>query len=309
MIFNVNSGAGKIPINVVPSTNSSFTYDGDVKSPEWQNYDAEQLTISGSDSATNAGTYTVCFTPKADYEWWDGTSTPKEVTWSIAKAAGTLSLSESSGTITGKKGTAKTFTVTRAGDGEISVSSSSTSVATVSISGTTVTVTPKGYGTATITVSVAEGTNYTAPDNKTYSIKVDYLYIAPNTSISWTKSGASVSQSSSGTNFSASVNNKGTKYAQYTVNVTNYTKFTASGTSSGSSSGSGRVTVIFGLYKNGSLVSGYSGSLKNESGTVNISTDLSSMSGEYQVRFTATSQTESTTSYTGKVNLTSAKFE
>ena len=144
MIFNVNSGAGKIPINAVPITNSSFTYDGDVKSPEWQNYDAEQLTISGSDSATNAGTYTVYFTPKSDYEWWDGTSTPKEVTWSIEKAAGTLSLSESSGTVNGKNATT-TFTVTRSGTGKITVSSSDTSIATVSVSETTVTITSTSH--------------------------------------------------------------------------------------------------------------------------------------------------------------------
>ena len=31
MIFNVNSGAGKIPINAVPNANSSFTYDGTTK--------------------------------------------------------------------------------------------------------------------------------------------------------------------------------------------------------------------------------------------------------------------------------------
>lgn len=177
MIFNVNSGAGKIPVNVVPDTSSSFTYDGNTKTPVWRNYDAEQLSISGADSATNAGTHTVYFTPKADYEWWDGTSTPKEVTWSIAKAAGSLSLSATSGTIIGKNSAAKTFTVTRAGDGEISVSSSNTAYATASVSGTTVTVTPKGYGTATITVSVAEGANHLAPESKTYTITVDYLYL------------------------------------------------------------------------------------------------------------------------------------
>ena len=177
MIFNVNSGAGKQPVNVVPSTNSSFTYDGSAKTPLWQNFDPEQLTISGAASATNAGTYTVYFTPKADFEWWDGTSTPKEVTWSIGKKAGSLSLSATSATVTGKNSGAKTFTVNRAGDGKISVTSSNTGIATASVSGTTVTVTPKGYGTATITVSVAAGTNHTAPGSKTYSITVNVLYL------------------------------------------------------------------------------------------------------------------------------------
>lgn len=164
-------------INIVPDTTDSFTYDGSVKTPVWRNYDPEQLTISGQTSATNAGTYTVYFTPKADYEWPDGTVDPREVQWSIAKAAGSLSLNATSGTITGKYNATTKFTVARIGDGTISVSSSNSSIATVSISDTTVTVTSKGYGTATITVSVAEGTNYTAPHTETYTITVDYLYL------------------------------------------------------------------------------------------------------------------------------------
>ena len=179
MIFNVNSGAGKQPVNIVPSTNGSFTYDGSVKTPLWQNFDPEQLSISGSTSATNAGTYTVYFTPKADYEWYDGTSTPKEVQWRIVKAAGLVSLTAQSGKIYDKKNT-KTFTVTRAGDGKISVKSSNTSVATVALSGTTGTITSVSYGAATITVSVAEGTNHTAPDNATYDLTVAYLYLIEN---------------------------------------------------------------------------------------------------------------------------------
>ena len=184
MIFNVNSGAGKQPVNVVPSTSSAFTYDGSAKTPLWQNFDSQQLSISGATSAVNAGNHTVYFTPKADYEWWDGTSTPKEVTWSIAKASGSLSLSATSATVTGKNSGAKTFTVTRAGDGKISVTSSNTGVATASVSGTTVTVTPKGYGSATTTVSVAAGTNHNAPGSKTYSFTVDYRYLYKNGTLS-----------------------------------------------------------------------------------------------------------------------------
>ena len=179
MIFNVSSGAGKQPVNIVPSIIGSFTYDGSARTPLWQNFDPEQLSISGSTSATNAGTYTVYFTPKADYEWYDGTSTPKEVQWRIAKAAGSVSLSAQSGKIYDKKNT-KTFTVIRAGDGKISVKSSNTSVATVALSGTTVTITSVSYGAATITVSVAEGTNHTAPGNATYDLTVAYLYLIEN---------------------------------------------------------------------------------------------------------------------------------
>jgi hypothetical protein len=172
MIFNVNSGAGKIPINVVPNTASSFTYDGSEKTPVWQNYDPEQLSISGNFSATNAGEYTAYFTPKADYEWWDGTSTPKEVKWSIAKAVGTLSLSATSGSIDGEQGTTTTFTVNYNGDAAISVVSSNTGVATASISGKTVTVKSVASGSATITVSAGDSSNYTKPSNVTYSVSI-----------------------------------------------------------------------------------------------------------------------------------------
>ena len=65
-----------------------------------------------------------------------------------------------------------TISVTRAGNGAVSASSSNTNVATVSVSGTTVTVTAKAKGTATITVKVAEGTNHTAPANRTCSVSV-----------------------------------------------------------------------------------------------------------------------------------------
>lgn len=179
MILNVSRSSGKKKIETTPSVSGSLTYTGKAQSPTWVNYNSEQLIISGTTSATNAGTYQAAFTPAANYKWSDNSTGARFVTWTIEKAAGSLSLSASSGTIIGKNDTL-TFTVTRAGDGEISVSSSDTSYATASISGTTVTVTPQGYGTATITVSVAADTNHTAPDNKTYSVTVDYRYLYNN---------------------------------------------------------------------------------------------------------------------------------
>lgn len=178
MIFNVNSGGGKTPINVVPDTLSAFTYDGSAKTPLWQNFDPDQLTIGGVTSAIDAGSYTVFFTPKSDFEWWDGTTTPKEVTWRIAKASYAISLSATSGTITGKNNSL-TFQVVRSGDGEISVWSNNGNIATTSLSGSTVTVTATGheYGTTTITIGVYEGTNHLAPEHRTYTITVNPLHV------------------------------------------------------------------------------------------------------------------------------------
>ena len=163
---------GKATVSV-PSQSGTLTYNGSAQSPAWSEYDSTKLTLGGTKSNTNAGTYTAKFTPTANYQWADGTTAAKNVTWSIGKAAGSLSISKTSITIDAISETGS-FTVTRAGDGAISVSSNAPSVATASISGTTVTVTKKGAGNATITVSVAEGTNYTAPADKhcTFTCKV-----------------------------------------------------------------------------------------------------------------------------------------
>ena len=161
-------------ISAVPSQSGTLTYTGSSQSPTWTGYSTTQLTIGGTTSGTNAGSYTATFTPKSNYRWADGTTTAKSVSWSIAKAAGSLSISPTSMTLdTTTK--SKTITVTRSGNGTISAVSSNTAAATVSVSGNTVTVTGKANGSAMITISVAAGTNYTAPANKTCAVTVSFL--------------------------------------------------------------------------------------------------------------------------------------
>ena len=154
-----------------PTQSGSLTYTGSAQSPSWNGYDTSKLTLGGTTSGTNAGSYNATFTPTENYRWSDGTTGAKTVAWTIGKAAGSLSLSKSSLALTASK-MADTFTVTRAGDGTITAQSNNTGVATVNVNGTTVTVNAVGKGNATITVSVAEGTNYTAPANKTCSVSV-----------------------------------------------------------------------------------------------------------------------------------------
>ena len=161
-------------ISAVPSQSGTLTYTGSSQSPSWNNYSTTQLTIGGTTSGTNAGSYTATFTPKSNYRWADGTTTAKSVSWSIGKAAGSLSISPTSMTLdTTTK--SKTITVTRSGNGTISAVSSNTAAATVSVSGNTVTVTGKANGSAKITISVAAGTNYTAPASKTCAVTVSFL--------------------------------------------------------------------------------------------------------------------------------------
>ena len=179
---------GRASISAVPSQSGSLTYTGSALSPTWSNYDSTKMTIGGTQSGTNAGSYNATFTPSANYKWSDGSTAAKSVAWSIGKAAGTLSINPTSLTLT-KATSSKTIAVTRAGNGTVTAVSSSTGVATVSVSGTTVTVTGKAYGKATITISVAAGTNHNAPAAKTCSVTVN-IFNATLNSNTWAAIGA-----------------------------------------------------------------------------------------------------------------------
>ncbi len=173
---NAISGVpNRLKIANVPSQSGSLTYTGSAQTPSWNDYDSSKMTLSVT-AQTNAGTYFASFTPKDDYMWSDSTTAAKYVSWKIGKATGSLSLSKTNITLNSDT-TSATFTVTRAGDGEITVESDDTTVATASLSGTTVTVSSvnEKTGTATITVKVAEGTNHTAPANKTCSVSCEFL--------------------------------------------------------------------------------------------------------------------------------------
>ena len=162
---------GRAEIKNVPAQTGSVTYNGSAQSPAWSNYNSSQLTIGGTSSATNAGSYSATFTPTSNYKWSDGTTTAKSASWTIGKAAGSITLSASSLSLTYPK-TSGTITVTRPGSGTVTASSDNTNIATVSVSGTTITVTAKATGSATITVSVGADTNYTAPSSKTFTVAV-----------------------------------------------------------------------------------------------------------------------------------------
>ena len=107
-------------------------------------------------TVTNSSSFTVTVrASKAGYKTQTTTQTVK-----VNKAAGTLTLSATSGTLTYP--TNATFTAS-GNTGTLSVASSNTNIATASISGNTVTVKPgTTAGKATITVTSAATTNYNA---------------------------------------------------------------------------------------------------------------------------------------------------
>ena len=162
----------------VPTQSGSLTYNGNAQSPTWSGYDQAEMTLGGVTTGTNAGPYNAVFTLKdtVGTQWPDGTTEPKTVTWSIGKAAGSVSLNPQSLTLDTDNPT-KTITVTRAGTGAISAQSSAPGVASVQVSGTTITVTGLENGSATVTVNVAADSNYNAASPAQCAVEVSFSQI------------------------------------------------------------------------------------------------------------------------------------
>ena len=174
---------GRATIAAVPAQSGTLVYDGNPKNPSWNTaYDSAKMTVSVT-AATNAGTYSATFTPTSNYKWSDGSTGGKTASWTIGKAANSVTNSPSSIVLKSSAKTA-TFTVNRKGNGTITATSNNTSVAKIkSINQSTGIVTVESVndttGTAKITVKVAEGTNYKAASDTTVSVTAtfrEYLY-------------------------------------------------------------------------------------------------------------------------------------
>lgn len=160
----------RIKVSAVPTQSGTLTYNGASQSPTLSGYDATKMSLSGTQMATNAGSYTMQASLKDDkYEWPDGTTTAKTVNWSIGKKAGSFTKDKTSIQITADN-RSDTITITREGTGAISASSNDTQVATTSVSGNVITVTGVKSGNCVITINVAEDTNHTAPASQTVNV-------------------------------------------------------------------------------------------------------------------------------------------
>ena len=213
---------GTISLSATPYTG---TYDGkahnavtkvtvtpsDAKieySTDGTNYSTTMPTV------TNSSSFTVTVrASKAGYKTQTTTQTVK-----VNKAAGTLTLSATSGTLTYP--TSTTFTAS-GNKGTLSVASSNTNIATASISGSTVTVKPgTTAGKATITVTSAAATNYNQK-SATYTATVNNGTISLSatpytgtydgkahnavTKVTVTPSDAKIEYSTDGTNYSTTM--------------------------------------------------------------------------------------------------------
>ena len=165
----------RIKVPAVPTQSGTLTYNGASQSPTLSGYDATKMTLSGTQSATNAGSYTMQASLKDDkYEWPDGTTTAKTINWSIGKKAGSFTKDKTSIQITTNK-KSDTITITREGTGAISASSNDNQVATTSVSGNVITVTGVKSGNCVITINVAADTNHTAPASQTVNVSVSLI--------------------------------------------------------------------------------------------------------------------------------------
>ena len=154
----------KAQVTAPAVSNTSKTYNAQAQFPTVAAYDSGVISMTGSDQ-TNAGDYSISFSlvDSDNYEFKNTASYPLTVAWSIAKAAGSATLSADSVTLDTDHLTMQ-VTVSNA-TGTVSVQGSSDStVATASYSSGTVTISHvnKKSGTATITLAIAASQNYLA---------------------------------------------------------------------------------------------------------------------------------------------------
>ena len=214
------SGVNYSVIEALPVQNGSLTYTGAALQCTWSGYDPTKLDMDGDYEATDAGIYTVGFTPRGNYKWSDGTKERKTTTWTIGKAAGMLSLSADNGTVNVSE--TSIVIATKAGDGEISVESNDTDTATATINGNTIVISGVSAGSAVITVSVDESTNHLAPIDVTYQVTVNKRQVTIPTVTDTSKTYNGSPQSPNVTNEPSSTyanvgNKSGTNAGNYTL--------------------------------------------------------------------------------------------
>lgn len=152
----------------IPLTVDEFVYDGTEKTPTWVGFDDGIMAVSGDTSATNAGEHTVTFTLIDNrYLWVDGTTTPKQVTWSIAKADNVITLSADAVTVQAGSGAMPPVAVTATVlDGTVDVDTKTTQFFEITVSGNAISVKGvnylPGYEDHTVNVIVPATNNYNA---------------------------------------------------------------------------------------------------------------------------------------------------
>ncbi len=81
---------GRAVIAQLPAVSGTLTFDGTEQSPTFIGYDPDKMTLGGDTAATEPGDYAATFTPTANYQWADGSTGAKSVTWTIANVVVTI---------------------------------------------------------------------------------------------------------------------------------------------------------------------------------------------------------------------------
>ena len=138
---------------------------------------ATSSTYTIGDGLIGEHIYVVVSASKTNYNnatWSDDTDTTNNTTDTVAQKKATIILTDATKSLTYK--TSATNTYTYDGDGVVSCSSSSNTYVTCSVDTTNkkITVVPVKVTTSpvTITVSAGNGTNYSAADNKSFTVTV-----------------------------------------------------------------------------------------------------------------------------------------
>ena len=80
------STSQRVVIYKVPSQNGTLTFNGNIQTPTFDDYDPSKLLMVGEISGVNADTYTVNFIPIANCTWSTDTREPRSQTWEINRA-------------------------------------------------------------------------------------------------------------------------------------------------------------------------------------------------------------------------------
>jgi hypothetical protein len=162
--FTVSENVSGGTLSVTPTGNSNTYVNATIE--------GNTVTVTGLKATSTPQTITVTSATTNQYK-------EASATYSVTvnKIAGSLSgLANKTFDRNAAVNATQTFTVSRAGDGQISATSSNANLASVAVNQSTgvVTVTRKAYsaGTVTITIGVAAGTNHNAVANQTCTVTV-----------------------------------------------------------------------------------------------------------------------------------------
>ena len=189
------------------SSTTTFTYDGGQKTAVTN---GQNVSITGTNTATSVGSYTAYVEPQSGHAWSDGSTDKKTISWTINKATNPLTYTEKQSVTQTFSTSAQTATLAAATNGQGTVSYTiysqmlgSKTVRYFSLSGTTLTIkanTPAGIYKVYV-LATAEGNSIYDGGTKysTVTVTVNRANISPSVTMNgWTYGGTASNPTVSG---------------------------------------------------------------------------------------------------------------